>query len=313
MQTLCVIGGSGFVGSALRRTLRARGCEVVVIGRSPTMRCAANEIYLSRADHDADSLAESLDAVGVTAIVDLAYASTPNPRRIDLLGDVSANLAGLIDNLDLACRLKIATYLFVSSGGTVYGDVGDTPLVENQAVEPITSYGIAKLACERAVHLYYRSRGLPAIVVRPSNIYGPGQLPFTGQGMVATALGSGALGRPVTVFGDGESVRDYLFGEDCGEGMIALIERGESGRTYNLGSGIGVTTNALLATVAQTLDGDGHALAIDYVDSNAAAIRYNVLDRTRIGIDTGWAPQVSLAEGTERTWAWLKANMPAVG
>ena len=159
------------------------------------------------------------------------------------------------------------------------------------------------------MHLYHRTRDLPAIVVRPSNIYGPGQLPFTGQGLVATALGSGAAGRAVTVFGDGTSVRDYLYNADCSAGLVALLDRGIHGRTYNLGSGEGVTTNALLAAVARVLASDDHTLAVDHVPGNAAAIHYNVLDSTRIAIDTGWHPATPLDHGLARTWDWLKATL----
>lgn len=308
-QSLCLIGGAGFIGTALREALAARGDRVVIVGRSHGCATSANEIFLSRADHDADRLAYRLTALGVDTIVDLSHASVPNPRGGPLVDTLAANLTSLTANLDLACAIAARRYLYISSGGTVYGDAGTAPLSERQAPAPISTYGIAKLTGERLVSMYHRSHGLDVVIARPANVYGPGQRPFTGQGIVGTALGSALRGTPVTVFGGGRAVRDFIFRTDCAAGLIAILDRGQAGEIYNLGTGAGVSIAMLIDAIAVLVARDGFVL--DRRDAPAAPteVPYNVLDTDKLCATTGWRPQILLEDGLARSWDWIRTEV----
>ena len=285
---LILIGGTGFLGTALAAHFAAahlgtEAREVAVIGRGDWASGKAEAIGASLSDRG-------------PLVVDLAH----------LAGPPAANLEATVRHLDFARGIAASRYLFVSSGGAIYGDQGDAPLAEDAPLKPISPYGIAKLAGEQLA-ASYRRRGLPVMIVRPSNIYGPGQLPFRGQGLVATAFGAALAGRPVTLFGDGSQRRDYLFIDDFCSGIEAILSRGAVGGTYNLGCGVATRADDLLAMIGRISARDGFPLALDPASARPSDVAANLLDISKIKHDTGWVPRVGLEQGLERSWAWIRA------
>lgn len=303
---ICLIGGTGFLGRALSRHLREQGARLIVVGRSPSVAAEEGERYLSAGELGARE--GELSSAGVSAIIDLAYATVPSTSFDDPVADFSQNLASVFRHLELARRLDVGRFLFVSSGGTVYGEGGREPLPESAAKAPLSPYGITKLASEHYTSLFHKVHGLPTIIVRPSNIYGPGQPPFRGQGLVATAFAAALSGRALTVFGDGSQVRDYLSVNDFCAGLIAALTHGGNGETYNLGSGTGTSVRALLDLIGEIVAADGRRLAIDWQDARPFDVACNILDSGKLREAAGWRPLTELRAGLEATWAWIKAQ-----
>jgi UDP-glucose 4-epimerase len=298
------------MGQGLRRSLSSEGCSVTIVGRTNQASLAPNERFFSVKDHSFAELASLMSGTRVEAIIDLAYASVPNTSYADPVADFSENLANVIQHLDFAIAVQARRFMYVSSGGTVYGDLGVIrPYSEIDPNFPLAPYGITKMACERYVYMYHKLHGLDTLIVRPSNIYGPGQKPFRGQGLVATALGIGWKSDPVQIFGDGSHIRDYLYIDDFCSGVHAIMASGEPGGIYNLGYGKGHSITDIIGCIDEAIAADGRQLLRKYQPERPFDVHYNVLDISKVHTATGWLPHTTLREGVRNTWQWMKEYM----
>jgi UDP-glucose 4-epimerase len=302
---IILIGGAGFLGSALRTVLAARGHEVLVVGRGAAPALGDRETYVP-AD-DLNQLPGLLAATPSDSIIDLAYATVPSTSVGDPVGDFSDNLGALLRHLELARSLRPRRYIFVSSGGTVYGDA-PSPVAETLAGRPLSPYGITKLACEHYALLYYRVHDVPAIVLRPSNVYGPGQRPRAEQGIIAAAFGAAIDRRPLPLFDGGAQIRDFLYVDDFCAAVMAVLDRGSIGDIYNVGSGAGISIRDLLDRIGTITGEDGLSVRLDPRPRRRFDVSASVLDIARLASATGWAPATGLDIGLRQTWDWLKSR-----
>ncbi len=308
-KDICIIGGSGFLGTALRKFFSQEGCRLVTIGRAWDLTVVSQEQYFSIQKYTYPQLAEILSATSFAAVIDLAYATVPGTSYLDPIGDFSDNLRNVIRHLDFIRSLKIEKYLYVSSGGTVYGEaIMEQPFKETDPTIPLSPYGITKLACERYVLMYQRLYGIPGLILRPSNMYGPGQQPFRGQGLVATAFGLALRKEAVTLYGTGSTVRDYLYISDFCAAVSAICDRGAVGQIYNIGASTGTSITELVEGVDAVLAEDGCLLERIHLPERPFDVHYSVLNTTRLREATSWVPRVSLKEGLHHTWKWIKAQ-----
>lgn len=292
LKPIILIGGKGFLGRAFAEYLAAKQREVHIIGRQ---------------DWESGKTAALCGDMRSRQpiIIDLAYATVPSSSFADPVGDFTANLGAIICHLEYAKDIGADRFIFISSGGTVYGDQGNQPLSEDAPKEPISPYGITKLASEHYVGMYRRIR-VPTIIVRPSNVYGPGQAPFRGQGLVATAFGVALHGKQLTLFGDGTQLRDYLFVDDFCEALYAALTRGRTGQSYNVGSGTATSAASLVSAIAQITARDGFPLTVIRENARAYDVRANLLDVSKMRAHLGFQATVDLRAGLERTWQWLR-------
>jgi UDP-glucose 4-epimerase len=295
---LLLIGGHGFLGSAYAAHAAAAGREVHRLGRRATTDPGPGDWHWDQAEALAVVLAGRSPL-----LVDLAYATVPSTSFGDPVGDFTANLGAVIRHLEFAQSVGAAHFLYISSGGTVYGDAVRLPLGEEAPTRPISPYGITKLAGEHYALMHHRL-GLPVTVARPSNIYGPGQVARAGQGLVAAAFAAALGGRPLTLFGGGRQRRDYLYIDDFCGAVDALLEQKADGSTYNVGSGAGISAIDLMAMIGTIVERDGFRLDIARTDARPFDVDANVLDVSRIVAATGWRATTGLAEGLERAWRW---------
>jgi len=304
-----IIGGSGFMGRNLTRYLCDNGWPVTVIGRRTEYTKVADELYYSVTDGGLERLNSKLDPSLFYVIIDLAYTSVPNTSYDDPVKDFSENLGNVIRHLQFATQIRTHKYIYVSSGGTVYGNVPDSPIREHAENFPLSPYGITKMACERYVHLYHKTHGLDVQIVRPANIYGPGQIPFRGQGIVATALGLAYKGEPVRIFGDGSHERDYLYIDDFCRALSDVIHYGLSGEIYNVGSSAGLSINQVVDHINLLLSSEGLTLQRQYLPGRPFDVHSNVLDCSRLRALAGWKPQTGFEQGLTITQQWIKAYL----
>jgi UDP-glucose 4-epimerase len=301
-----VIGGTGFIGQYLLPILAKSGRQVTVLGRKSASMCEmpANMQYVE-GDFGNQTLITSLLDVN-DEVVHLAYATVPNTSYENPLGDLLENLPGTVQLFsEIASRgLKL---LLVSSGGTIYGEAEQLPINESHATKPISPYGLTKLTIENYARLYSVIKGLKFICVRPSNAYGVGQKPFTGQGFVSTAIASIMMGKPVTIFGEQGTVRDYVYVSDIASGIFAALEHGQLNETYNIGSGVGLSNLELMLRVKPMLEAIGCKVIVQHMPAREFDVKQNVLDSTKLTEHTGWLPAVDLDAGLTMTLGWLKA------
>ena len=198
--------------------------------------------------------------------------------------------------------------MFLSSGGTVYGQAKFLPITEDHPLDPLSPYGITKLATEKYAAMYGLQLGLSIICLRPGNVYGEGQLPFRGQGFVATAIGSVLEGRPIAVFGPTGTVRDYIHVEDTAHAVLVALEKGIPGTAYNVGTGRGLDNAQVLELLKTALPGAYSMPPIQHLPGRMFDVRENVLDSTKLATDTGWKAKIPFEEGLKRSFSWLERN-----
>lgn len=278
MYDAAVVGSGGFLGGATARALAASGASV------------------GRFTRDVPLVAQGRLTAQAHAVVWAVGAVTPHDTRLadEQLSAFTSFLAAA------AGAAHVPHVVLLSSGGAVYGPPSTAPFAETEPPHPANAYGELKLAEERSL----AASGLPHTVLRIANPYGPSQGFRRGQGVVAAWLAAARAGTPISLYGDGSTVRDYVFEADCAAAILAAVERRPAG-IVNVGSGVGVTLAHLLEHVVETvaptrvdvqrLPARGEDPAGAWLDVSRAA---DLLD---------WHPSTSLADGLARTWATVNA------
>lgn len=301
-----VIGGNGFIGTNLVDGLLSKGHAVRVFDRYPSRFREPNP-DVEYVVGDLGNHGEVADVVqGVDFVFHLAYTSLPHTSNEDPVYDIRSNVVDTVQMLQQCSAAAVRKVIFVSSGGTVYGIPQTTPIKEDDATDPICSYGITKLAIEKYLHLFHRLHGLDYVVARISNPYGEQQNPDAKQGAVTVFLGNLKRGTPITIWGDGEVVRDYIY---IGDAVDALVKSAdyqpgpEQHRVFNIGAGRGYSLNQLITAMRGVV---GKEIDVRYTPGRVEDVPSNVLDISRATAELGWTPQVTLEDGLSRTWEWLK-------
>jgi UDP-glucose 4-epimerase len=284
-----VTGGAGFIGSRLVGAVLANGCEVVVLDDLSTGRRDAvpDEVPFIEMDvADPGTVRAVTDAA--PEIIIHAAAQVSVPRSVaDPDRDRAINLSGTRNVLEGARRAGTRRFVFISSGGAIYGD---TQLAhEDSPPAPASPYGMHKLAAEAEV----RESGLSHGIVRYANVYGPGQRADLEGGVVAIFADALATGRPVTIFGSGEQVRDLLYLEDAVLGALAIATTPRAG-TWNVGTGVATSIHALLRQLESLIS---PATAVHHEAERAGDVRSSCLSILRIGQELAWAPRYPVADG----------------
>ncbi len=307
MKRCYLIGGGGFIGCHLAALLSRTNRRVTIVGRTPVTGELPAGVSFICADYGEERISRII-AKDANEIVLLAYGTVPKTSYDDPILDITENLPPAVRLFEMAASAKVERLVFVSSGGTVYGRAAWVPLGEHHPTDPISPYGITKLALEKYAMMYYHSKGLPVICVRPGNAYGEGQQPFAGQGFVATAIASVLAGKEIPIFGEQGAVRDYLHVFDVAGGIAAVLDRGAIGTTYNVGTGIGRNNIEVLNAIAP-FAADAHLeVSVRFFPDRSFDVPFNILDSTKLKADTGWSPVLTFEEGIRRTWDWFREN-----
>lgn len=303
-----VVGG-GFIGTHVARALAERGVPVRVLNRSPLQgdrleRLGQPELLVGDASVR-PTLRRALD--GIDHVFFCAGGLMPAESNLDPATDAALALPPLLNALEeLRDRLDVG-FTYLSSGGTVYGNPRQTPVPEAHPTDPVTSYGIMKLASEKYVAMYARLYGVRARILRCSNVYGEFQPAARGQGFIAAALQALLEERPITVFGDGLNVRDYLYARDLAHVMLQLAPRDEGPLLLNVGSGEGIALLDLIALIERVT---GRTAEIHTRPDRGFDVRRIVLDVSALRAVVPFEP-TPLADGIAAAWDALYRDVPA--
>ena len=305
MKHCCIIGGNGFIGTHVVDTLLTLDRKITVIDKNPLpSKVLPKEVRYITGDYGVKNLlVKSLK--DVNEVIHLAYSTVPKTSFENPIKDILDNLPATVGLLEVASNLEIEKLVFLSSGGTVYGRVNEVPIKEDNPTNPISPYGITKLACEKYANMFYNLKELPVVCVRPGNVYGERQEPFVGQGFVATAIASIINQQEVIIFGETGTIRDYIYVTDLARGIIAALEHGKPGSCYNIGSGAGRSNKDILDAIYPFAESAGLEPRVKILPLRQFDVPINVLDSTKIIQEIGWKKIVSFEEGIERTWKWL--------
>ena len=300
-RTCLILGGGGFIGTAVAERLLADGWRVRIFDR-PGVRMPsriADRLDCVAGDFQAaGELAPALE--GVDAVVHLISTMLPKSSNEAPLQDVETNVLATLRLLSLMVERRIRKIVFASSGGTVYGVPRSVPITEDHPTQPEVSYGITKLAIEKYLYLYGRLHGLQPVSLRIANPYGGGQRIDTAQGAVAAFLHRALRGEAIEIWGDGSVTRDYLHVNDLATAFSCALDYEGPNQVFNIGSGQGVSLNELAAAIETVL---GCHLVRRYLPGRSFDVPVSVLDNSRARAELRWSPSIPLAEGLRMTAA----------
>lgn len=310
-NSLClVLGGCGFLGSVVTRHLVAKGYGVRVLDKegqnTDRLKSVLPKIDLQFGDFsNLGDLTHALD--GATTVLHFIGTTIPQTSMNDIEYDVETNVLPTVRLLELLKERRTTRLIFSSSGGTVYGaSTPGRPLSETDQTDPISAYGISKLTVEKFIRLFSINYEVPSVILRFANPYGPSQHPARPQGAVGVFIQKALRGEEIVIWGDGTTVRDYLFEEDLGAAVTSAVDSTTMGGIFNVGTGRGTSLRELIEHIEKTF---AVQCRVRYDTKRRFDVPYNVLNITKISSETGWRPHSSLLDGL-RAMKTLIGNRP---
>ncbi len=291
--------GGGFIGQALAKRLVENGQSVTVISRSVPEQ-STKGINWQQGDLSDMALMRKM-LPKCRAVVHLASTSTPGHHVHAPSREAEENLLPLLRLLEAMRAHTDIPLIFLSSGGSIYGDPATLPVFETHALAPLSNHAAGKAAAEQFLSVYAH-QGYPITILRPSNVYGPHQPLKSDFGIIRTLLEHLKRGTGMTIWGDGKIVRDYLYIDDLVSACLAVLEDPTIG-TFNIGSGLGDSINELCMLAEQIT---GKRLKLSHKSERRVDVRTVVLDNTAFRSRYTWQPQFTIEQGVHLTWEWLQ-------
>jgi nucleoside-diphosphate-sugar epimerase len=305
-----VTGVAGFIGSTLAERLLADGADVVGIDcftdyypRSIKERNLSGPLahprfrFVESRIQDVDLPALLKDRTHLFHLA--AQAGVRKSWGRDFAIYTVNNIEATQTLLEAACGMTKLERFVYSSSSSVYGDHTPMPMREDALPQPVSPYGVSKLAAEQLCYLYFANYGVPTVSLRYFTVYGPRQRPDMGFHKFLRAT---ILGEPITLYGDGDQTRDFTFVSDAVSANVAAATRGVPGRVYNIGGGSRVSVNEVLRMIGR-IAGRTPLITVDPVQKGD--MRHTYADTTLARRDLGYAPTVGLEEGLAAEHRWL--------
>ena len=298
LARVLVTGGAGFVGSHIVDGLLENGHEVLVVDDLSTGTCSNLPANAEFVDFDVanDGFVSVVKSFGPDVISHLAAQSSVPVSMSDPNLDARVNIFGGLNVIRGAIEAECEQVVYVNTGGALYGEPEYLPCDEDHPIRPISAYGLSKWTAE----CYFRTMlpdSIPLKVLRPANIYGPRQDPHGESGVIAIFLRKMLRGDQVTINGDGEHTRDYVYVGDIVEAHEAAMKHGES-FVANIGTGEGTSVNEIFRRLQEVT---GYGEPATYGPPRPGDVRHIALDASRARRVLGWKPKVGLIEGLKMT------------
>jgi dTDP-glucose 4,6-dehydratase len=323
---LLVTGGAGFIGSAVVRQAVQAGHSVVNLDALTYAACLDNVALVAgsplyRFEHADIRDRAALDRIFAShtpdAVMHLAAESHVD-RSIDGPSDfVETNITGTFNLLEAARAYWMQAgrpdgfrFHHISTD-EVFGTLGATgQFTEETPYAPNSPYSASKAASDHLVRAWHETYGLPIVMTNCSNNYGPFHFP---EKLVPVVILNALAGKPIPIYGAGLNVRDWLFVEDHADALLTVLQRGQNGRSYNVGGENEATNIDLVRKISALLDelhpsGAPHDRLITHVTDRPGHDARYAIDPTRIRTELGWRPSVTLDQGLRRTVEWFLAN-----
>lgn len=306
MARCLVLGANGFIGKSLVKELLNDGHFVRCFDRykseeSPVNISENTEIFpgdfLNRAVVD-EALAD------IEYVFHFISTTTPVVSENEPLIDIETNILMSVELFSLCVKNKVKKIIFASTGGAIYGNTASSEAINESTVpRPVSPYAIGKLTIENYLRYFKRKHGLDYMVTRISNPYGPGQNLLSGQGVIPIFLSRLLQDEPITVYGDGSMIRDYLYIDDVAKMISGSFEKDSKAHTYNIASGTGHSVNDIVKTAENVT---GKKFKIEHKDTPPTFVHHVVLDPTKFTSEYGIEATTTLEEGMQLTWQTLK-------
>lgn len=294
-----IIGGTGFIGRHLCKTLVGSGAIVRSLSRRGKPANGLQEVeYLQ--GFLSDEVAVRRAVRGRSIVWHFASSTLPGSSLAEGIAALHEEVAATLRLCDIAVEEGVERLIFASSGGTVYGIASSDRLSEDHPTNPISAYGVQKLAIEKYLHLFENLNGFKSYVLRLGNPFGEEQDWHRPFGAVANFVNRAIRKLPIHVWGDGSAVRDYFHVDDLGDAFLRIAKYEGPERVFNIGSGNGTSVKELLSIIEELLPS---RMNISYDESRRGDVPYNVLDISRARNELDWTPRIQLIEGVRRVLA----------
>ena len=316
-KKLLVTGGAGMIGSTLAHCAKCSGAEVRIVdamlplygGNMHNLAGIKNEIEFVKGDiRDLDLMERIVE--GVDYIFDLAAQVSYTHSNLDPLLDLDINCRGHLNVLEACRRRNPGAKVIFASSRFVYGSTLPNPVDETQPTNCKSIYGIHKLAGEKYFQFYQEAFGLDTVCVRIANPYGPRQqLKHNGYGIVNWFVRLALEGKPLTIYGDGRQIRDYVYVDDVAHALLAVaVAPSTGGKVFNLGSGVGTEFKQMTKVIAECVPNTEVREIPWPADRALVETGDYVSDLSQFRAATDWEPQVKFREGIERTVSFYAAH-----
>lgn len=294
-----IVGAAGFIGCATVRALETAGISVRLADtQARLLRC--DDLLGSRDVAVFDFSTQRVPSElfdGVDAMIHLGCTTNPAHSMEAMAFDAGSNIGPSIHLFEAASRAGVRRVVFSSSGGTVYGAPAELPVRESTTTDPLSAYGVSKLAIEKYLAI---CPGLDGISLRVANPYGDFQLRGTAVGVIARYLLAVHRGESLEVWGDGSVVRDYIAIDDVAGAFAAAVSECEvAPGAYNVGSGTGASITDIIDIIFRA---SGQAVPVNYLPARVYDVPAIVLDSSRFSDQTGWEARTGLADGIAALW-----------
>ena len=308
-RRVLVTGGAGFIGSHVCDAFAADGWSVTALddlssGKEENLSTGIDLVVADIRSPEAATLIRDggFEVISHHAAQIDVRISVERPDH-----DASINIMGLLNLLQAAVSGGVRRFLYVSSGGVVYGEPEDLPVSETAPKQPLSPYGVSKLTGEHYLHFYRQIQGLESVSLRYSNVFGPRQDPHGEAGVVAIFGRSILEGRQLTIFGDGEQTRDYVYVGDVAQANVlsARLDVSDSKTmddvAFNVGTGLETSVNELASALMSVA---GREVPVDHAPERPGELLRNCLDASKLE-GQGWRRAGVLEDGLLATYAWI--------
>jgi UDP-glucose 4-epimerase len=303
-----ITGGAGFIGSHVADGYLAEGLDVVIaddLSRGAQHNMPARARFY-RVDLRKRAALEKIFAKEKPDVINHHAAQIDVRRAVkEPAFDAECNILSSIHLLELAVQHKVKRFIYASTGGAIYGEPDKLPADEQTPVLPIAPYGISKHTVEHYLFLYQKLYGLPYVVLRYGNVYGPRQSPKGEAGVVAIFCQQMLQKVTPTIYGDGKKTRDYIHVHDVRRANIKALTRGD-GEIFNIATGVATTDYEIFTAVRNAMSISG--LEPNFASKRPGEIDHIVLDVTKAHSGLEWRSKVSLPDGIRKTAEWFKAH-----
>lgn len=305
MSRILLTGGAGFIGSNLVDELIKDGNEVAVVDNLST---GLKENINKKADFfeiditNKTALKEVFEKVKPEIVFHLAAQASVVHSVAHPVDDVKINLIGTINLMELCQANEVKKFIFSSTGGAIYGDGVERPTPEGATTNPVSPYGINKLASEGFIKFFASDGSVQATILRYANVYGPRQNPRGEAGVVSIFTSKMLADEDITIFGDGDQTRDYVFVGDIVRANIAASKSDTDG-TFNIATGVESSVNDVVKTLKRLT---GSSSNISHQGERAGELRNSCLDPKKAFLELDWEPTVVLDEGLRQTVEYFK-------
>ncbi len=309
LPKLLITGGAGFIGSAFVKLALRNRCEVIVMdkityaGDLKRLEEVKGQYKFHKTDIcDKKQVELVLDRERPRIIINFA-AETHVDRSIQSpLPFIDTNIKGVMVLLDACLKFRVERFIQISTD-EVYGDILKGKFKENSHFKPNSPYSASKASADLLIKSYIRTYNLGAIIIRPSNNYGPWQYP---EKLIPVAILKIIQKQKVPVYAKGLNVREWLFVDDCARGIYKIMEAGKTGEIYNLGSSAEKKNIEVIRALLSILRADKSAISF-VQDRPGHDLRYS-LDSNKVKAETGWYPEIDFEQGLKRTVDWYLKN-----